>query len=114
MTEVIQEGELHGPTSNKGFDGRVKLKKHDGQATGRENWIDVERSKLQAYEYLCHIGEAKESDCSFRWIEACIKQEIGQTEKLDEELRNGIHLARLAKFFHPQSVKKIFEVFLLS
>ncbi len=35
--------------------------------------------------------------------------EIGQIEKLDEELRNGIVLARLAKFFHATSVKRIFE-----
>jgi len=24
------------------------------------NWMDKERESLQAYEYLCHIGEAKE------------------------------------------------------
>ncbi len=23
-------------------------------------WMDMERRKLQAYEYLCHVGEAKE------------------------------------------------------
>lgn len=24
------------------------------------NWMDQQRKNLQAYEYLCHIGEAKE------------------------------------------------------
>ena len=38
--------------------GRVKLKKHtNAQVDGR--WMELEREKLQAYEYLCHIGEAK-------------------------------------------------------
>ncbi|KAI8914600.1 hypothetical protein EDD86DRAFT_186564 [Gorgonomyces haynaldii] len=86
----------------KGFDGRVKLKKHDEQQRNA-TWMDQERTKLQAYEYLCHIGEAKE------WMEACLKSEIGAIDRLDEELRNGIVLANLAKFFHAPSVKKIFE-----
>lgn len=45
----------------------------------------------------------------FSWLEACIKQTLCETEKLEEHLRNGITLAYLAKFFSPDSVKRIFE-----
>lgn len=45
-----------------------------------------------------------------RWIEACTKIRIGSIDTLEEELRNGIILAKLANTFHPASVKKIFEV----
>ncbi|KAI9202931.1 uncharacterized protein BJ171DRAFT_460734 [Polychytrium aggregatum] len=85
-------------------DGRLKLQKKQGVADGKdESWMDRERQNLQAYEYLCHVGEAKE------WIEACVKDKLGDIGQLDEELRNGIALARLAKFFCPSVVKKIFE-----
>ena len=46
--------------SNLGFDNRVKLKKQESELPRNATWMDVERDKLQAYEYLCHIGEAKE------------------------------------------------------
>ncbi|KAJ1535486.1 hypothetical protein HK096_002426, partial [Nowakowskiella sp. JEL0078] len=83
--------------------GRVRLQK-DRAATGKDaSWIDSERKKIQAYEYLCHIGEAKE------WIEACIREHIAPIDRLEEDLRNGIALARLAKFFQPAVVRKIFE-----
>jgi hypothetical protein len=39
-----------------------------------------------------------------------LDHKIGEIAHLDEELRNGIVLAQLAKFFHPASVKKIFKV----
>jgi hypothetical protein len=55
----MEEVEHHGNESAKtGFDGRAKLK-HDGKSK-RANWIEEERAKLQAYDYLCHIGEAKQ------------------------------------------------------
>lgn len=77
--------------------------------------MDVERKNLQAYEYLCHIGEAKEyvsslTRVSFRWIEACTKEKIASIEGLQEDLRNGIVLAKLGKFFAPETAGKIYEV----
>jgi Ras GTPase-activating-like protein IQGAP2/3 len=39
-----------------------------------------------------------------------IDQKLPPIEELEEELRNGIYLAYLAKAFQPQVVKKIFEV----
>ncbi|EGF77572.1 hypothetical protein BATDEDRAFT_91373 [Batrachochytrium dendrobatidis JAM81] len=85
-----------------GVHGRHKLKKHnEDQADG--GWIEKERKRIQAYDYLCHIGEAKE------WIEACIGQIIPPIDQLEEYLRNGVVLAHLAKAFEPNAVKRIFE-----
>ncbi|KAJ3225527.1 hypothetical protein HDU81_007811 [Chytriomyces hyalinus] len=85
--------------------GRVRLHKHNDTGSKTDgSWMDRERHDIQTYEYLCHIGEAKE------WIEACIDEEIAPTTDLEEEMRNGIVLAKLARSFHPSSVKKIFEM----
>lgn len=46
----------------------------------------------------------------FRWIEACIGQDIGSVTELDDNLPYGIVLAKLGKFFQPVIVRKIFEV----
>lgn len=45
-----------------------------------------------------------------RWIEACINEDIGSITTLEENLRNGVVLAKLARFFDPSTVKRIFEV----
>ena len=67
-----------------------------------KNWMDLNRKQIKAYEYLCHIGEAKQ------WIEACSNQELPPVVELDEHIRNGVVLAKLAKKFKPDIVKKIF------
>lgn len=41
-----------------GIQGRLKIRKGDEGTNGA--WMEAERKKIQAYEYLCHIGEAKE------------------------------------------------------
>ncbi|KAI8581736.1 hypothetical protein K450DRAFT_230913 [Umbelopsis ramanniana AG] len=64
--------------------------------------MDKQRSNLQAYEYLCHIGEAKE------WIEECLGEEIDPIVQLEESMRNGIVLAQLAHWFAPGTVRRIF------
>ncbi|KAJ3024219.1 hypothetical protein HKX48_004492 [Thoreauomyces humboldtii] len=88
-----------------GVQGRIKFKHDTHTSPVRRDaaWIDRERAQLQAYEYLCHIGEAKE------WIEACIKDQIAPIAEMEEELRNGIVLAQLARTFQPHVVKKIYE-----
>ncbi|KAI9306910.1 the calponin-homology domain of Rng2, partial [Cunninghamella echinulata] len=60
------------------------------------------KSCLTAYEYLCRIGEAKE------WIEDCIQEEIPSIFKLEENLRNGIILAKLSNWILPEAAKKIY------
>ncbi|CAG8437380.1 10108_t:CDS:10 [Acaulospora colombiana] len=85
-----------------GLKGRIRLQK-TGERQNSRNWADQQRKNIQAYEYLCHIGEAKE------WIEACINEEIDPIIILEESLRNGIVLAKLARSFEPSVVKRIFE-----
>ena len=53
--------------------------------------MDQQRQFLQAYEYLCHIGEAKE------WMEDIIDSELPPAVELEEALRNGVTLAELVQ-----------------
>ena len=66
VLDLKDSEDVHGNQLNtrfinqKGLHGRVKFKKAH-QVTGEAgSWMDMERKKLQAYEYLCHVGEAKE------------------------------------------------------
>ncbi|KFQ45948.1 Ras GTPase-activating-like IQGAP2, partial [Nestor notabilis] len=47
-----------------------------------------------------------------RWMEVCLEEELPPTTELEEGLRNGVYLAKLAKFFAPNVVsdKKIYDV----
>ncbi|XP_071012899.1 ras GTPase-activating-like protein IQGAP2 isoform X1 [Oncorhynchus clarkii lewisi] len=67
--------------------------------------MDERRRQNIAYEYLCHLEEAK------RWMEACVEEELPPTTELEEGLRNGVYLGKLAKFFAPKMVseKKIYD-----
>ncbi|XP_048147124.1 ras GTPase-activating-like protein IQGAP1 isoform X3 [Corvus hawaiiensis] len=67
--------------------------------------MDERRRQNIAYEYLCHLEEAK------RWMEVCLDEELPPTTELEEGLRNGVYLAKLAKFFAPNVVsdKKIYD-----
>jgi len=69
-------------------------------------WADKQRHLIQAYEYLCHVGEAQQ------WIEGCLGEELefGVVE-MEEGLRNGIVLAKLVRVFRGDAaVRKIYEV----
>jgi hypothetical protein len=87
----------------QGTGGRKKLTRLGKSYGITTNWMDYERKKLLAYEYLCHIGEAKE------WMEACIEEELPQASELEQNLRNGVILAKLTRFFEPILVKKIYD-----
>uniref|UniRef100_A0A3Q3X7W2 Uncharacterized protein n=1 Tax=Mola mola TaxID=94237 RepID=A0A3Q3X7W2_MOLML len=67
--------------------------------------MDERRQQNMAYEYLCHLEEAK------RWMEACLDEELPPTTELEEGLRNGVYLAKLGNFFAPGTVslKKIYD-----
>ncbi|KAK7207258.1 hypothetical protein BZA70DRAFT_270854 [Myxozyma melibiosi] len=86
-----------------GLQGRIRLQRTQSIKTGSRNWMDNQRKNIQAYEYLCHIGEAKE------WLEACIGEPIPPVVQLEERLRDGVILAQLTKVFAPNLVKKIFR-----
>ena len=67
--------------------------------------MDEQRQQNIAYEYLCHLEEAK------KWIETCIREELPCTTECEENLRNGIYLAKLSNFFCPEKVpfKRIYD-----
>ncbi|KAK4162172.1 hypothetical protein QBC43DRAFT_267262 [Cladorrhinum sp. PSN259] len=97
-----------------GLRGRRRLQRTDKgsnralQRTGGygwegRNWMDKQRQFLQAYEYLCHIGEAKE------WIEDIIQRSIPPIVELEEALRDGVTLAEVVEALNPHRRFKIFH-----
>ena len=66
-------------------------------------WMDQQRQFLQAYEYLCHIGEAKE------WIEDIIQKSIPPIVQLDEALRDGVTLAEVVQALFPERRFRIYR-----
>ena len=101
-----------------GLSGRRQLKRTDsaratkrsgtassarGSAWSESNWMEQQRQFLQAYEYLCHIGEAKE------WIEDIIQQQLPPIVQLEEALRDGVTLAEIVQAFYPDQPIRIFR-----
>ncbi|XP_059680168.1 ras GTPase-activating-like protein IQGAP1 [Gavia stellata] len=90
-------------------DGLSMSRPHYGSVLDNERLtaeeMDERRRQNVAYEYLCHLEEAK------RWMEACLNEELPPTTELEEGLRNGVYLAKLGNFFSPKvvSVKKIYD-----
>jgi len=74
-----------------------------GSSWQSSRWIDQQRQFLQAYEYLCHIGEAKE------WIEDVTQKQIPPIVELEEALRDGVTLAELVQSLHPERPARIFR-----
>ncbi|XP_074836699.1 ras GTPase-activating-like protein IQGAP3 [Carettochelys insculpta] len=67
--------------------------------------MDEQRRQNVAYQYLCHLEEAK------RWMEACLNEELASPTELEESLRNGVILAKLGHCFAPDVIplKKIYD-----
>ncbi len=101
-----------------GLSGRRQLKRTDStratkssgtvgsaraSAWSESNWMEKQRQFLQAYEYLCHIGEAKE------WIEDVIHQQLPPIVQLEEALRDGVTLAEIVQAFYPDQPIRIFR-----
>jgi Ras GTPase-activating-like protein IQGAP2/3 len=118
FAKVIQERKLtpSGVLTNNGvagLPGRISLKaptqdsaRSSGSILLGSSWADKQRHLLQAYEYLCHVGEAQQ------WIEGCLGEELecGVVE-LEDALQNGVILARLVRVFQGEAVvRKIYEV----
>ncbi|RMB94125.1 hypothetical protein DUI87_28930 [Hirundo rustica rustica] len=95
--------------SAEDVDGLAVSRPHYGSVLDNERLtaeeMDERRRQNVAYEYLCHLEEAK------RWMEACLNEELPATTELEEGLRNGVYLAKLGNFFSPKvvSVKKIYD-----
>ncbi|KAF7661071.1 hypothetical protein LDENG_00268810 [Lucifuga dentata] len=62
--------------------------------------MDERRRQNIAYEYLCRLEEAKQ------WMEACLEEDLPPTTELEEGLRNGVYLGKLATFFAPKMVSE--------
>lgn len=77
------------PLKTPGYGGRI--------------WLDQQRQYLQAYEYLCHIGEAKE------WIQDVMGKDIPAIVQLEEHLRDGVTLAELVQTLRPGKAFRIFR-----
>ncbi|KAH1184494.1 hypothetical protein KIL84_015110, partial [Mauremys mutica] len=90
-------------------DGLGVARPHYGSVLDNERMtaeeMDERRHQNVAYEYLCHLEEAK------RWMEACLNEDLPPTTELEEGLRNGVYLAKLGNFFSPKvvSLKKIYD-----
>lgn len=67
------------------------------------NWMDKQRQFLQAYEYLCHIGEARE------WIEDVTNKSLPPIVELEEALRDGVTLAEVVEALNPDGHYRIFR-----
>ncbi|KFY47699.1 hypothetical protein V495_01872 [Pseudogymnoascus sp. VKM F-4514 (FW-929)] len=88
-------------TANGG--SAVALSNGTGYSWEGRNWMDKQRQFLQAYEYLCHIGEAKE------WIEDIIHRPIPPIVQLEEALRDGVTLAEIVEALQPDNRFRIFR-----
>ncbi|PGH30013.1 IQ domain-containing protein containing GTPase activating protein [[Emmonsia] crescens] len=101
-----------------GLQGRRRLKRADSiraskstvnpqrvraSAWAESSWMDKQRQFIQAYEYLCHIGEAKE------WIEDVIHKSIPPIVQLEEALRDGVTLAEVVQALYPHRTFRIFR-----
>lgn len=97
-----------------GLRGRRKLQRTDkpngargpkttGYGWEGRNWMDKQRQFLQAYEYLCHIGEAKE------WIEDVMQRSLPPIIELEEALRDGVTLAEVVEALNPNKRFRIFH-----
>ncbi|KAF9221951.1 ras GTPase-activating protein [Gyrodon lividus] len=120
LSPVSQELVVPGVTDADdvaGVPGRLRLSRNKAPSThpspsplpssrlARGLWADTQRHLLQAYEYLCHVGEAQQ------WIEGCLGEELdfGVVE-MEEGLRNGVVLAKLVRAFQgEQVVRRIYE-----
>ncbi|KAF2708034.1 ras GTPase activating protein-like protein [Pleomassaria siparia CBS 279.74] len=81
---------LHGRRRLQRTDS-ARAQKSSATAWSNRNWMDQQRQFLAAYEYLCHIGEAKE------WIEDVISKDIPPIVELEEALRDGVTLAEIVQ-----------------
>ncbi|CAO1630340.1 unnamed protein product [Parajaminaea phylloscopi] len=122
--EIFIPGITSGAEDVAGLHGRIRLARQDAAGaasvaigatgsgassalaslpfTANSKWMDTQRHLLQAYEYLCHCGEAKQ------WMEACVGESLGAVVDMENEMRDGVFLAKVARHFEPQLVPRIF------
>lgn len=67
--------------------------------------------ELGSYYYLCLEFLFLQLFFHYSWMEACIDEELSATTELEESLRNGVALAKLAHFMSPEAVpiKRVYD-----
>ena len=117
LSKFAENGEdsdfsIHSPDQEvAGMHGRRRLQRNTSirgtrsanVGYGGRTWMDQQRQFLQAYEYLCHIGEAKE------WIEDVIHKSIPEIVQLEENLRDGVTLAEIVQALQPEKKCRVFR-----
>jgi hypothetical protein len=147
---IVIPGITVGSDNVAGLNGRLRLARQPTQTkygtlpSVTVKAMEVQRQCLQAYEYLCHVSEAKEwlVDCLSAHPLIVVNNSNGSPEvpfspsatadgagdeddpsglsgksvvELEEALRNGVALARLARaFMGDKAVPRIFTVSLAS
>jgi Ras GTPase-activating-like protein IQGAP2/3 len=86
-----------------GRNGAISPEKPKASSWAAGNWMDQQRQFIQAYEYLCHIGEAKQ------WIEDVIQKQIPPIVQLEEGLRDGVTLAEVVQAMYSGRTLRIFR-----
>ncbi|XP_059474142.1 ras GTPase-activating-like protein IQGAP1 isoform X2 [Neocloeon triangulifer] len=68
--------------------------------------MDEMRLQDMAYQYLCHLEESK------KWLESILQISLPPLTELEENLRNGVVLARLGHLIAPEvvSLSKIYDI----
>ncbi|KAF8639888.1 hypothetical protein AX17_001140 [Amanita inopinata Kibby_2008] len=109
-TTQKQEAPVPNAEDVAGLPGRIQLKAPSAPASPSYKlygalWADTQRHLIQAYEYLCHVGEAQQ------WIEGCLGEELGfGVVEMEDGLRNGVVLAKLVRAFKGETaVRKIYD-----
>lgn len=100
---LLGRRQLKRTDSTTGNKALGKLGHEKRSAWAERNWMEKQRQFLQAYEYLCHIGEAKE------WIEDIIHNPLPPIVQLEEALRDGVTLAEIVQALHPDQPLRIFR-----
>uniref|UniRef100_A0A1B6HW78 Ras-GAP domain-containing protein n=1 Tax=Homalodisca liturata TaxID=320908 RepID=A0A1B6HW78_9HEMI len=62
--------------------------------------MDIIRQKQVAYEYLCHLEEAR------KWLESVLHEDLPPCTELEEYLRNGVILAKIGNVVVPDVIPK--------
>ncbi|QIW99394.1 hypothetical protein AMS68_004912 [Peltaster fructicola] len=103
-SDGTEELAIHSPEEQvTGLVGRRKLQRNNSvrpsQQQAQSNfgsqwqstrWMDSQRKHIQAYEYLCHIGEAR------AWLEDVLEpNKLPPIVQLEEALRDGVTLAEV-------------------
>ncbi|BFZ55485.1 iqgap-related protein [Savitreella phatthalungensis] len=106
IKDLLAQADGEGGPDVTGLNGRIRLQRSSPivkQGSIGHSWMDTQRANIQAYEYLCRVSEAKS------WLESCLGHPVPSVVDLEEDLRNGIVLAKLARVFAPDLVPRIFE-----